>query len=290
MENETHARTHVTDVALPASLTEPLPEDASVLTVAARTAAVTAIGVDGVHHLGGVLERAADQVRSRLGRTANALGVQVDDADGTLDVQVSLVVTYPERVTTVAEEVRAQVAHAVTQVARRPATVDVRVTDVHGPFDDEPSKVSEAVDTVRDKAAEATERVKDAATAAAETVKGAASDAATKAQEVGADVADRTHDAADRTREAAAEALDQVRDTASETADRARDAAAEVRDSAAEVRDSAGDTVDRAGVAGSDAVDDAVDATKRAADDMADAAAHAAESTEAAATEPDTRA
>ncbi|MFZ6992664.1 Asp23/Gls24 family envelope stress response protein [Curtobacterium sp. RRHDQ66] len=283
MENETHARTHVTDVALPASLTEPLPADASVLTVAARTAAVTAIGVDGVHHLGGVLERAADQVRSRLGRTANALGVQVDDVDGTLDVQVSLVVTYPERVTTVAEEVRAQVAHAVTQVAGRPATVDVRVTDVHGPFDDEPSKVSEAVDTVREKAAEATERVKDTATDAAETVKGAASDAATKAQEVGADVADRTRDAADRTREAAAEALDQVRDTASETADRARDAAAEVRDSAA-------DTVDRAGVAGSGAVDDAVDATKRAADDMADAAAHAAEATEAAASEPDTRA
>ncbi|MEN0102187.1 MAG: Asp23/Gls24 family envelope stress response protein, partial [Curtobacterium sp.] len=176
MENETHARTHVTDVALPASLTEPLPEDASVLTVAARTAAVTAIGVDGVHHLGGVLERAADQVRSRLGRTASALGVRVDDADGTLDVQVSLVVTYPERVTTVAEEVRAQVAHAVAQVAGRPATVDVRVTDVHGPFDDEPSKVSEAVDAVREKTAEATERVRDAAT-----------DAAAKAQEVGAD-------------------------------------------------------------------------------------------------------
>ncbi|MFJ3384648.1 MULTISPECIES: Asp23/Gls24 family envelope stress response protein [unclassified Curtobacterium] len=139
MQDETHARTSVTEVTLPASLTTPLPEDASPLDVAARTAATTALGVDGVHHLGGLLDRAADQLRSRLGRSASAPGVQVDDTDGTLDVRVSLVVTYPEHVTAVADEVRAQVGHALGQLATLPVRVDVRVTDVHGPFDDAPA-------------------------------------------------------------------------------------------------------------------------------------------------------
>ncbi|ROP63592.1 MULTISPECIES: Asp23/Gls24 family envelope stress response protein [unclassified Curtobacterium] len=139
MHDETHARTSVTEVTLPASLTAPLPEDASPLDVAARTAATTALGVDGVHHLGGVVERAADQLRSRLGRSATTVGVQVDDTDGILEVRVSLVVTYPERVSAVADEVRAQVAHAVGQLAALPVRVDVHVTDVHGPFDDAPS-------------------------------------------------------------------------------------------------------------------------------------------------------
>lgn len=139
MQDDTHARTSVTEVTLPASLTTPLPEDATPLDVAARTAATTALGVDGVHHLGGVLDRAADQLRARLGRSASAPGVRVDDTEGTLDVRVSLVVTYPERVAAVADEVRAQVGHALGQLAALPVRVDVRVTDVHDPFDDAPA-------------------------------------------------------------------------------------------------------------------------------------------------------
>jgi uncharacterized alkaline shock family protein YloU len=149
--NDMHAHAQRTAVALPASLTDPLPADAAPVTVAARTAAVTALGVDGVHHLGGLAERAADQVRSRLGRSGSALGVRVDDSDGTLDVAVAVVVRYPHPVMEVAAEVRSQVGAAVTQLAGLPdhVEVDVRVLDVHGPFDDEPSELDEAVDSVR---------------------------------------------------------------------------------------------------------------------------------------------
>ena len=139
--DDTHAHTTLAVVDLPASLTAPLPEDAAAVTVAARTAAVTTLGVDGVHHLGGLAERAADQVRSRLGRSGSALGVRVDDTDGTLDVTVAVVVRYPHPVTAVAAEVRAQVGAALTQLVELPdhVEVDVRVLDVHGPFDDEPA-------------------------------------------------------------------------------------------------------------------------------------------------------
>ncbi|MDO3699523.1 hypothetical protein Q3H92_17660, partial [Curtobacterium flaccumfaciens] len=87
MQHDPHANTQVTEVALPAALTEPLPDDASTATIVARTAAETALGVPGVHHLGGIAARAADQLRKQLGRPAGTAGVQVDEQDGVLAVQ-----------------------------------------------------------------------------------------------------------------------------------------------------------------------------------------------------------
>ncbi len=52
MQHDPNARTQITEVDLPSELTTPLPEDAGPLVVAARTAAETALGVPGVHHLG----------------------------------------------------------------------------------------------------------------------------------------------------------------------------------------------------------------------------------------------
>ena len=102
MQHDPNSHTQVTEVALPAELTEPLPDDASTVVVVARTAAETALGVPGVHHLGGLVARAADQLRSRLGRSAGTAGVQVDEDEGAYAVQVSVVVTYPEPVVAVA--------------------------------------------------------------------------------------------------------------------------------------------------------------------------------------------
>lgn len=256
MHTDTHARTQVTEVHLPAELTEPLPDDASTITVAARAAAETALGVPGVHHLGGLVARAADRVRNQLGRSATTLGVQVDDSDGTLDVVVSIVVSYPEPVHDVADEVRTQVTAAVAEVATTPVRVDVRVLDVHGPFDDEDSLVDRAADATGKAAAQ----VRDTATATSE-----------KVRDVAADTADTVRRAAENTRAAAAEALEQASDKAADAADSARDAADRAKDTAADVADA---TVEVA----SDVVDHAQDAARSATDaaeSAADAAAHA---------------
>jgi uncharacterized alkaline shock family protein YloU len=257
VQHDTHAHTQLVPVDLPASLTDPLPEDAAAVTVAARTAAVTALGVDGVHHLGGLAERAADQVRSRLGRSGSALGVRVDDSDGTLDVAVAVVVSYPHPVMAVAAEVRSQVGAALAQLAELPdrVEVDVRVLDVHGPFDDEPSKLDEAVESVRGAASDAADTVSDAAKSAAKSA------------------ADTARSAADTTKSVASDALAAASATAS-------DAAASARDAAGHARDAIDDAADAAADAGAEAVD----ATRRTASDVADRAEDAADSAREAAT------
>lgn len=199
MQHDPNARTRIIEVPLPEELTEPLPADASPVTVAARTAAETALGVHGVHHLGNLLARAADTVRARFGRSAGTTGVQVDETDGELDVVVSIVVEYPEPVVRVADEVRRQVHEAVAQLNFDVVSVDVRVLDVHGPFDDEHSALHRAVESGKD----AVDRVRDGAAAAA----------------------DRARDGADRARGAASAAVDH----AAEAAGAARDVAVDER-------------------------------------------------------------
>ncbi|MGN6407721.1 MAG: Asp23/Gls24 family envelope stress response protein, partial [Curtobacterium sp.] len=161
MQHDPNAHTQVTEVPLPAELTEPLPEDASTVAIVARTAAETALGVPGVHHLGGIAARAADQLRRQLGRSAGTAGVQVDEEDGALGVRVAVVVSYPHPVIAVADEVRKQVTAATRQLSDVPTSVDVRVLDVHGPFDDEPTPLGRA-------AAATGDAVKQAATATVE--------------------------------------------------------------------------------------------------------------------------
>ncbi len=213
MQHDPNARTQITEVPLPAELTEPLPEDASRVTVAARTAAETALGVHGVHHLGNLLARAADRVRSQFGRSAGTTGVQVDEEDGALDVVVSIVVEYPEPVVAVADEVRRQVREAVSQLGDGTVTVDVRVLDVHGPFDDEPSALDRAVESGKD----AVDRAKTAASDIAADAQENAADVAERARDAAARAVDRAGDAADTARAAVADATDRVREVASDT-------------------------------------------------------------------------
>lgn len=150
MQDDPNAHTQVTTVPLPAELTEPLPDGASTATIVARTAAETALGVPGVHHLGGIAARAADQLRKQLGRSAGTAGVQVDEEDGALGVQVAIVVSYPRPVLGVAAEVREQVTAATGQLSDLRTAVDVRVLDVHGPFDEEQSPLGRATETATD--------------------------------------------------------------------------------------------------------------------------------------------
>jgi uncharacterized alkaline shock family protein YloU len=217
MQNDPKTPTRTAAVTLPPTRTEQLPADADTVTVAARTAAVAAIGVAGVHHLGGFAARAADQVRARLGRSASTAGVQVDDQDGRLDVRVAVVVEYPHPVHDVADAVRTQVRHALDQLpSAGPAQVDVTVIDVHGPFDDEPTPASRAA--VRDTSADVAAAVRDAAA-------NRTADAATAAGSTAADapVADRPTAA-----------------TQTDAADALEDAAVSVQHAAEAVRTDAG--------------------------------------------------
>ncbi|WP_418515823.1 Asp23/Gls24 family envelope stress response protein [Curtobacterium flaccumfaciens pv. flaccumfaciens] len=273
MQHDPNAHTQVTEVALPAELTEPLPDDASTVTIVARTAAETALGVPGVHHLGGIAARAADQLRKQLGRSAGAAGVQVDEDDGALGVQVSIVVSYPEPVLHVADEVRKQVTAATRQLSELPTSVDVRVLDVHGPFDDEQSPLGRATEVATDAVEQAAETTGDAVKQAAETTADATKRAAAATADATKRTADATADATKRAADATAETTKRVVETAADTAEDVHEAAAESLARASEqAADAAADAADAAEDAASAAVDSA-DAAETAAAET-DAARH----------------
>ncbi|MFL0358926.1 Asp23/Gls24 family envelope stress response protein [Curtobacterium flaccumfaciens] len=248
MQHDPNAHTQVTEVALPAELTEPLPDDASTVTIVARTAAETALGVPGVHHLGGIAARAADQLRKQLGRSAGAAGVQVDEDDGALGVQVSIVVSYPEPVLHVADEVRKQVTAATRQLSELPMSVDVRVLDVHGPFDDEQSPLGRATEVATDAVERAAETSGDAVKQAAETTADATKRAAAATADATKRAADATADATKRAADATAETTKRVVETAADTAEDVHeaDAAADAADAAEDAASAAADSADAA--------------------------------------------
>jgi len=277
MQHDPHANTQVTEVALPAALTEPLPDDASTATIVARTAAETALGVPGVHHLGGIAARAADQLRKQLGRSAGTTGVQVDEQDGVLSVQVAVVVSYPHPVLDVAAEVRQQVTAATRQLSDLRTSVDVRVLDVHGPFDDEQSPLGRAAEQATDAVEQAAESTGDAVKRAAETTADATKRAATATADATKQAASATADATKRAADATADTTKRAVDTATETGERLRDAASEslarASEQAADAASSAKDAAEQA----RDVVVDTAGTTRDRAADAADAAADAAD-------------
>ena len=277
MQHDPHANTQVTEVTLPAALTEPLPDDASTATIVARTAAETALGVPGVHHLGGIAARAADQLRKQLGRSAGTTGVQVDEEDGVLAVQVAVVVSYPHPVLDVAAEVRQQVTAATRQLSDLRTSVDVRVLDVHGPFDDEQSPLGRAAEQATDAVEQAAESTGDAVKRAAETTADATKRAATATAEATKQAASATADATKQAADATADTTKRAVDTAAETSERLRDVASEslarASEQAADAASSAKDAAEQA----RDVVVDTAGTTRDRAADAADAAADAAD-------------
>ncbi|MFT2711754.1 Asp23/Gls24 family envelope stress response protein [Clavibacter sp. Sh2126] len=180
----------------------------------------TAAGVTGVHHLGGSAARALDAASRAIRGTSTGPGVTVSEEQGGTVIDIDLVVEYPAPVQDVVDRTRAQVAHAARQIAPGPVRVNIRVTDVHGPFDDEQSPAGAAL-----------ERAEDAGSDALEQAKAAGSDAADRVHEASVDAADRARDAGDR-------AGDTAREVGSELAGRARAVGAVLADSAkADVED-----------------------------------------------------
>ncbi|WKK72709.1 Asp23/Gls24 family envelope stress response protein [Rathayibacter oskolensis] len=194
------------------------PEGESIEHLVATAAAETAVGVTGVHHLGGTAARSLDRAARAVLGTSTRPGVTVSRADGVTTVDVDLVVEYPHRVRTVIDATREQVSRAAAPLAAGSVVVNVTVTDVHGPFDP-----IEVPDSEREYGEPLVDKARDAATTAA----AAAGDALDSARESSRTALDSARDAIDSAREQTADALDSAADAVDEEreADEARAAA-----------------------------------------------------------------
>ncbi|MEX0153864.1 Asp23/Gls24 family envelope stress response protein [Microbacterium sp. LMI1-1-1.1] len=208
-----------------------------------------AANVDGVHALGGVLMRAADAVRQRIGSTTSAPGVKVDkDRSGHVTVAVSVVVEYPHKIRDVADAVRDAARTVAAELGSNSVAVTVTVTDVFGPFDTDPVEAGQ-------------DAVDDALTAAGDAV----DDAATATREAADDVASATREAADDVASATRRAVDEA---AEEDGNAPRRSTAADADPDAASNNDAADAHDVV----ADALDEVADDIAAAADDARDRA------------------
>jgi hypothetical protein len=174
----------------------------------------------------------------------------------------------------VVAETREQVARAAGQIASGAVRVNIRVTDVHGPFDDEQSPAGAALEKAKDAGSDVLEKAKDAGSDALDKAKAAGSDALDKAKAAGseglekakaagADAADRARDAGDRIQDASADAAARAQDAGSRAADTAKEIGSEVADRAkaagAVLADSAKADVEETREAAEERHDDAAD-------------------------------
>ena len=264
-----------------------------------RTIAVTVLGVTGVHRLGTGAARVVGAVRNAVG-SADSAGVRATTTDTGLAVDVSVVAEYPTNVTELADTIRTQVRHAVGQLDGEPVTIDVTVTDVHGPFDEadaakaaadaekkeqreraiaeKKAQAKKALDSAGAKASETADKAKAGASDALENGKKGASDALETTKTVAADVVDTA-------KSKTADALDGIADAVDDEQGR-RDAGrpdaagdADVAADADAAADAAEDDARRARDAADDAerADDVSETTTAAAPSAAQAAADAAQ-------------
>jgi uncharacterized alkaline shock family protein YloU len=106
--------------------------------VIAKIAGIAAREVPGVYALGGGAARIVGAVRGALGNTDLSQGVKVEVGETQVAADVTIVVEYPLPLTGVADAVRAAVASAITDlVGMQVAEINVTVTDVHIPGDDD---------------------------------------------------------------------------------------------------------------------------------------------------------
>lgn len=195
-------------------------------------AAETAAGVTGVHHLGGTAARALDAASRAIRGTSTGPGVTVSEEAGGTVIDIDLVVEYPTPVQDVVDETREQVARAARQIAPGAVRVDIRVTDVHGPFDDEQSPAGAALEKAKDAGSDALEKAKAAGSEGLDRAKAAGAEAADRARDAGDRIQDASADAASRAQDAGSRAADTAREIGSEVADRAKAAGAVLADSA----------------------------------------------------------
>ena len=113
--------------------------------VIAKIAGIAAREVPGVFALGGGAARVVGAIRDAMGNTDLSQGVKVEVGETQVAADVTIVVEYPLPLMGVAEAVRAAVAAAITDlVGMEVAEINVTVTDVHIPGDENDAAVAES--------------------------------------------------------------------------------------------------------------------------------------------------
>ncbi|NQX26659.1 hypothetical protein HQQ81_04750 [Microbacteriaceae bacterium VKM Ac-2854] len=103
-------------------------------TLLAETLAATVHRIPGVYALGDPITRMIGVARTAIGRSPRAAGILLDVDPPRLAVRVALVAEYPANVTALADAVRIAIREDLAE-HNGPLSIDVTITDVHGPFD-----------------------------------------------------------------------------------------------------------------------------------------------------------
>ena len=113
--------------------------------VIAKIAGIAAREVPGVFALGGGAARVVGAIRDAMGNTDLSQGVKVEVGETQVAADVTIVVEYPLPLMAVAEQVRVAVAAAITDlIGMEVAEINVTVTDVHIPGDENDAAISES--------------------------------------------------------------------------------------------------------------------------------------------------
>jgi uncharacterized alkaline shock family protein YloU len=109
--------------------------------VVTKVAGIAAREVGGVHALGGAVARALGAVTQRLGTDGNSQGVSVEVSDSEAKVTVTVIIDYGESIPDVAQEIRDNIIRRLEAITGLTvAAVDVAVTDLYFPGDDDNSQ------------------------------------------------------------------------------------------------------------------------------------------------------
>jgi uncharacterized alkaline shock family protein YloU len=123
-------------------------------TVVAKIAGMAAREVPGVYAMGNVARRAISGLTNRVsggtGQASVSNGVSVQKGESQATVDVSVVVEYGASIVTVSEQIRENVIRAVEfGTGLEVVSVDVNVSDVHLPDEDDDAEVATSAATLR---------------------------------------------------------------------------------------------------------------------------------------------
>ena len=112
--------------------------------VIAKVAGIATREVAGVFALGGGAARALGAIRDAINSTDLTQGISVEVGETQVAVDITLVAEYPMPLQTVADNVRTAVYAAIENLVGMQVTeVNVTITDVHIPSDDDTAVVVE---------------------------------------------------------------------------------------------------------------------------------------------------
>ena len=114
--------------------------------VVTKVAGIAAREVAGVHRLGGAVARALGAVTTRLqGSESATQGVSVDILDSDATVSMNVIIDYGESIPNVAQAIRDNVIRRIEgTTGLHVASVDVTVTDLYFPGDDDSDSSTES--------------------------------------------------------------------------------------------------------------------------------------------------